>query len=177
MYALFPNVPKRWMYSSIISSQSMLRFQNSYINNFGSWMAGEIIPKESNMLLVKLSIPRFVFGTLCIKLLLLEHLHLGHSELLNLFQKVFYQGWPTNFGDKMLFGTDFKMLWLFHKNFVRLRPRDDNNSRILYAISISYCSETNESRQSPTQKYSKIASLTLYGYLQPFYNTICLRAH
>ena len=88
----------------------MLRFQNSCINNFGSWMAGEIIPKESNMLLVKLSIPRFVFGTLCIKLLLLEHLHLGHSELLNLFQKVFYQGWTTNFGDKMLFGTDFKML-------------------------------------------------------------------
>ena len=55
-------------------------------------MAGEIIPKGSNMLLVKLSIPRFVFGTSCIILLLLGHLPLGPKESLKLFQVVFYQG-------------------------------------------------------------------------------------
>ena len=49
--------------SNISSLQSMLRFQTSCMNIFGLSMAGEIIPKGSNMLLVKLSIPRFVFGT------------------------------------------------------------------------------------------------------------------
>ena len=49
------------MSRGISSSQSMLRFQSSCINDFGSRMAGEIIPKGSNMLLVKLRIPRFVF--------------------------------------------------------------------------------------------------------------------
>ena len=48
--------------------ECMLRFQNSCINNFGSRMTEEIIPKGSNMLLIKLSIPRFVLGTLCVKL-------------------------------------------------------------------------------------------------------------
>ena len=51
------------MSSSISSLQSMLCFQTSCMNIFGLSMTGEIIPKGSNMLLVKLSIPCFVFGT------------------------------------------------------------------------------------------------------------------
>ena len=51
------------MSSGISSSQSKLRFQSFCINSVGSRMTGEIIPKGLNMLLVKLSIPRFVFGT------------------------------------------------------------------------------------------------------------------
>ena len=145
MYALFPNVPKCWMYSSIIST---LRFQNYCINNFGSRMTEEIIPKGSNMLLIKLSILRFVFGTLC-KTFTFTTSSFGSQKTPKALSKgIFSRSGPTNFGDKMLFGTDFKILWLFHKNFVRLRPPDDNSSRILYAISISSCSEINKSRQS-----------------------------
>ena len=51
------------MSSSIGSSQPILHFQSPCISNFGSGMAGEIFHKGSNMLLVKLSISRFVFGT------------------------------------------------------------------------------------------------------------------
>ena len=47
------------MSKGISSSQSIIRFQSSCINDFGSKMAGEIIPKSSSMLLIKLR--RLVF--------------------------------------------------------------------------------------------------------------------
>ena len=49
------------MSSGISSSQSVLRFQSSCISNFGSRMSGEIIPKGSNMLLVKLKLSHVLY--------------------------------------------------------------------------------------------------------------------
>ena len=79
------------MSSSISSSQSILRFQSSWINNFGSRMAGEIIPKGSNMPLIKLSIPRFVFGTSFYNTFTFGTFLFGSQESLKLFQVVFYR--------------------------------------------------------------------------------------
>ena len=108
------------MSSSISSSQSILRFQGSCIDNFGSRMAGKIIPKWSNMLVLKLSIPRFVFGTSLYNTFTWKTSSFG-SQRIPLFKAlssgILSRSRAFSFGDKMLFGSDFKMLWLFDKNF------------------------------------------------------------
>ena len=131
------------MSSGISSSQFMLHFHISCINNFGSRMAGEIIPKGSNMLLAKLSIPRFVFGTSLFTTFTFRKSSFGSQRTpKTLLSGILSRSRSISFGDKMLFGSDFKMLRLFDKIFVRLKPHDDNNSQILYTISIAFCSET-----------------------------------
>ena len=135
------------MSSSISSSQSILHLQSSCINNFHSRITGEIIPRGSNMLLVKLSIPRFVFGTSLYTTLTFRTSSFGSQRIPKArLSSILPRSRTTSSGDKMLFGSNFKMLRLSNKNFVRLKPHDDNNSQILYTVSIASCCETNESR-------------------------------
>ena len=113
------------MSSGISSSQSILRFQSSCISNFGSRMAGEFISKGSNMLLVKLIIPRFVFGTSLHNTFTFRTSSFGSQRIpKTLSSGILSKSRSTSFGDKILFGSDFKILWLFDKNFVRLKPRE-----------------------------------------------------
>ena len=97
--------------SHISSSQSILRFQSSCINNFDSRMAGEIIPKGSNMLLVKLSIPCFVFGTSLYNTFTFRTSSFWSQRITKaLSSGILSKSRSTSFGDKMLFGSDFKIL-------------------------------------------------------------------
>ena len=99
------------MSSGICSSQPILRFQSSCINNFGSRMAKEIIPKGSNMLLVKLSIPRFVFGTSLYNTFTFRTSSFGFQKILKTLSGcILSRSRSTSFGDKMLFGSDFQIL-------------------------------------------------------------------
>ena len=99
------------MSSSISSSQSILRFQSSWINNFGSRMAGEIIPKGSNMLLIKLSIPRFAFGTSFYNTFTFGTSLFGSQRIpKTLSSGILSSLRSTSFSDKMLFRSDFKIL-------------------------------------------------------------------
>ena len=134
------------MSSGISLSQCILLFQSSCIN-FSSMMAGKIIPKGSNMLVVKLSIPRFAFGTSLYNTFNFRTSSFGSQRIPNaLSSGILSRSKSTSFRDKMLFVSDFKILRLFNKKCVRLKPRDDKNSQILYTTSIASCSETNESR-------------------------------
>ena len=99
------------MSSGISSSQSILRFQSSCISNFGSRMAGEIIPKGSNMLLVKLSIPCFVFGTSLYNTFTFRTSSFESQRIPKaLSSAILSRSRSTSFGDKMLFESDFKIL-------------------------------------------------------------------
>ena len=99
------------MFSDISSSQSILRFQSSCINNFDSRMAGEIIPKGSNMLLVKLSIPCFVFGTSLYNTFTFRTSSFWSQRITKaLSSGILSKSRSTSFGDKILFGSDFKIL-------------------------------------------------------------------
>ena len=99
------------MSSGISSSQSILRFQSSCISNFGSRMAGEFISKGSNMLLVKLIIPRFVFGTSLHNTFTFRTSSFGSQRIpKTLSSGILSKSRSTSFGDKILFGSDFKIL-------------------------------------------------------------------
>ena len=99
------------MSSGISSSQSILRFQSSCISNFGLRMAGEIIPKGSTMLLVKRSIPRFVFDTSLYNTFTFRTSSFGSQRILKaLSSGILSRSRSTSFGDEMLFGSDFKIL-------------------------------------------------------------------
>ena len=82
-------------------------------------MTGEIIPKGSDMLLVRLGIPRFVFGTSLYNNFTFRTSLFGSQRIPKAHSSgILLRLRSTSSGDKMQFRSDFQILWLFDKNFV-----------------------------------------------------------